>query len=75
MPAGVRPGDDVPFPVRGTPGGYRDVWDDPDDAVAMRQQLEDAARLSLERAQAIGKRLRQSLTADESPDANPEADR
>jgi hypothetical protein len=74
MPASGRPGDDVPFPVRGTPGGYRDVWDDPNDAAAMRQQLEDAARRSLERAQALGQWLRQPLTTDESPEANPEAD-
>jgi hypothetical protein len=75
MPASSRPGDDVPFPVRGTPGGYHDLWDDPDDAAAMRQQLEDATRLSLERAKALGKRLAQPLPADEFPDANPEADR
>jgi hypothetical protein len=75
MPAGVRPSDDVPFPVRGTPGGFHDVWDDPDEAAAMRQQLEDAARRSLERARALGKQLAQPLTADESPNANPEADR
>jgi hypothetical protein len=73
MPATAR--DDVPFPVRGTPGGYRDAWDDADDAAAMREQLEDAARRSLERAKALGQQLRQPLTADESPDANPEADR
>jgi hypothetical protein len=36
MSASSRPGDDVPFPVRGTPGGYRDIWDDPDDVAALR---------------------------------------
>jgi hypothetical protein len=75
MPANVRPRDDVPFPVRGTPGGHRDVWDAPDDAAGLCQQLEDAARRSLERAQALGQPLVPPLTADESPDANPEAER
>jgi hypothetical protein len=45
---------DVPFPVRGTPGGYRDTWDDPDEAAATRERLENAARRNEERARAIG---------------------
>jgi hypothetical protein len=74
MPAGVRPSDDVPFPVRGTPGGYRDVWDDADDAAAMREQLEDAARRSVERARTIGAQWRRPLPADQDPGADPGAD-
>jgi hypothetical protein len=73
MPATAR--DDVPFPVRGTPGGFRDAWDGADDAAQMREQLEDAARLSMERARAIGQRLRQPLPADEDPGPDPGVDR
>jgi hypothetical protein len=75
MPASVRAGGDGSFPVRGTPGGYRDIWDDPDDAAALRQQLEDAARRSLEQAKALGARLAQPRTPEELPDTDPEAAR
>jgi hypothetical protein len=34
---------EVPFPVRGTPGGWKDVWDH-DDGVQLRRELEDAER-------------------------------
>jgi hypothetical protein len=34
---------EVPFPVRGTPGGWQDVWDH-DDGVQMRRELEEAER-------------------------------
>lgn len=30
------------FPVRGTPGGYRDWWDGPDEAVVTRARVEAA---------------------------------
>jgi hypothetical protein len=53
--------------VRGTPGGYRDVWDDPDDAAAIRQQLEDAAQLNEERAKQLGAQVPQPRTAGEDP--------
>ena len=69
---------DVPFPVRGTPGGYRDIWDDPDDAGATRERLENAAQLNEERAQAISAQMRQSPTADddgtEDADEDPNED-
>ncbi len=74
---------EVPFPVRGTPGGYRDIWDDPDDAGATRERLENAAQRNEERAQALSAPVPQPRTADddgtegadENPDEDPGADR
>jgi hypothetical protein len=65
----------VPFPVRGTPGGYRDIWDDPDDAAETRERLENAARLNEERARAIGTQEPQQRTPDEGPNEDPGAGR
>ena len=66
---------DVPFPVRGTPGGYRDIWDDPDDAGATRERLENAAQLNEERARAISAPVPQPRTADEDSDKDPGLER
>jgi hypothetical protein len=40
MATGTRGGVDILFPVRGTPGGWRDVWDDPYDSAELRAQVE-----------------------------------
>ena len=45
MPANVKP--QAPFPVRGTPGGWRDPWDGPDDHERLRAEAE-AAELRIE---------------------------
>jgi hypothetical protein len=47
------------FPGRGTPGGWRDPWDDPDDAAAIRAQSLEAERLMAEQAREIGQQMRQ----------------
>ncbi|MFN8676116.1 MAG: hypothetical protein U0Z70_07030 [Thermomicrobiales bacterium] len=46
------------FPVRGTPGGWRDPWDDPDDAASMRARAIEAERLTDERVRELAKQMR-----------------
>jgi hypothetical protein len=40
----ARKTDSEPFPVRGTPTGYRDIWD-ADDSALIRAQLAEQERL------------------------------
>jgi hypothetical protein len=75
MPANVTLAPGSPFPVRGTPGGYRDLWDDPDEAADIRERLETAARLNEERARAISAQMAQSRTAGEDPCKDSPEDR
>jgi hypothetical protein len=42
------------FPVRGTPGGWRDCWDDPDDHAPLRLQAEATERRQLRRVEVLG---------------------
>lgn len=56
------------FPTRGTPGGWRDPWDDPDDAAVMRARAIEAERVVAEQARAIAQQLRH-----EPNEANDEA--
>jgi hypothetical protein len=44
---------ELEFPVRGTPGGWKDAWDSPDDANTFRERLEEAARQADEQAEAL----------------------
>ncbi len=44
---------DPPRPVRGTPGGWVDHWDDADDVHEIRARLEAAERQALARAWAL----------------------
>ena len=64
MPAHDPPPD---FPVRGTPGGYRDIWDDPDDAAQVRDQLDAAERQSVGKAFAIAALLREEHDRGATP--------
>ena len=48
-------------PVRGTPGGWRDRWDDPDATAAVRAAAERAERRLLARAARLGATWRQEL--------------
>jgi hypothetical protein len=41
------------FPVRGTPGGWKDIWDSPDDSGELRTQIADATRRADARAEAL----------------------
>jgi hypothetical protein len=41
------------FPVRGTPGGWKDVWDSPDDSNKFRELIEEATRQADEQAEAL----------------------
>jgi hypothetical protein len=50
----LAPKNDPPltFPVRGVPGGYRDIWDDPNDGAQLRARAEATdQRLMIEAAQ------------------------
>ena len=42
------------LPVRAVPGGWRDVWDDPDDHAELRAQAEAAERRLMSRALVLG---------------------
>jgi hypothetical protein len=55
MATGRQDRGDVPFPVRGVPGGWRDVWDDPDDAAALRSRVEAAEAHLLARVAITGR--------------------
>ena len=56
------------FPVRGVPGGWRDVWDDPDDSAELRARAEATERRQLARAERLGVAWRQELAG--TPDAS-----
>lgn len=43
--------------MRGTPGGYRDWWDGPDDADELRERARLADQLADERARVIAEQL------------------
>ena len=56
------------FPVRGTPGGWHDPWDDPDDATAVRARAIETERVMAERARELARQLRQE-PVDEGDEA------
>jgi hypothetical protein len=68
MARGTRGGVDVPFPVRGTSGGWRDWWDDPDDSAELRARVEATERQQTQRAEVLGVAWRQELAG--TPDAS-----
>ncbi len=47
-----------PLPTRGTPNGFRDWWDGPDEAAAVRAEMAATERRLLERAAVIGAAMR-----------------
>lgn len=47
------------FPVRGTPGGWRDPWDDPDDTGELRERARLEDQRAEERARVIAQQLHQ----------------
>jgi hypothetical protein len=55
------------WPVRGTPGGYQDIWDDPDDAAQVRAQLDAAEQRSIGKALAIAALLKREHDQDATP--------
>jgi hypothetical protein len=54
------------FPVRGTPGGWRDCWDDPDDSIELRARAETAERRYLVQAEVLGRRWQRALAAEQA---------
>ena len=63
MPANIRSGASA-FPVRGTPGGYRDWWDGPDDHAELRARAEATERRQLKRAEILGAAWRAQIAAE-----------
>ncbi len=51
------------FPTRGTPGGWRDWWDGPDEASIAREQIEASRRSLVALAKREGRRGREELAA------------
>ena len=52
------------FPVRGTPGGWRDRWDEPIDHAALRAQAETAERRLEQRTAALAPAWRAEIEAE-----------
>jgi hypothetical protein len=44
----------MPFPIRGVPGGWADPWDEPIDDARLREQAEAAERQQLMPAEILG---------------------
>ena len=61
MPAHDPP---LAFPVRGVPGGWRDVWDDLDDSAALRARAEDAEQRQGRQVERLGAVWRASILAE-----------
>jgi hypothetical protein len=47
-------GEDVPFPIRGIPGDWKDCWDDPDDSAELRARAEAVERRHARHAAVLG---------------------
>jgi hypothetical protein len=56
MATGRQDRGDVPFPVRGIAGGWRDWWDEPDDSAVLRSRVEAAEAHLLARVAITGRR-------------------
>jgi len=54
----------TPFPVRGTPGGWRDSWDAPDDSAQLRSEAEALERRMATDLYRIGQAWRQEIEAE-----------
>ena len=57
---------DPPFalPVRGVQGGWRDMWDEPDDHEELRIRAGVIERLSLKRAKVLGRDWQREIAAE-----------
>jgi hypothetical protein len=61
-PRKLRSDADPPWPVRGVPCGWRDVWDGPDDHAELRARAEAVERRQTRLAETLGVAWRQELT-------------
>jgi hypothetical protein len=61
MATGRQDRGDVPFPVRGVPGGWRDVWDEPDDSAELRACAEEAECRLMTRVAVTGWRWQREI--------------
>ena len=53
------------FPVCGVPGGWRDVWDDPDDHAQLLARAEAAERRQLARAEVLSVVWQREIRAEQ----------
>ena len=67
--------DPEPFPIRGTPTGYRDTWESDDRALIQAQRAEQERLLAAVRESAAPSRRGKQHTARESCQPAPLADR
>jgi hypothetical protein len=74
MPANVS-GGEIPFPVRGVAGGWRDPWDEPDDSARLRARAEASERRQLRRAEVLGVAWRAQIAAEKAAPAPHRANR
>jgi hypothetical protein len=64
MARGTRGGVDVPFPVRGTSGGWRDIWDAPDDSAELRAKVAATEAQLLARVAITGQRWQRGIARE-----------
>ncbi len=61
----ARKTDPEPFPVRGTPTGYREIWDEDDDVV-IQAQIAERERQIVAGREAAASMWRKGLVPDQS---------
>jgi hypothetical protein len=54
------------FPVRGTAGGWRDCWDEPDDHTELRAHTEAIERQQVARAKRLGVEWQREILEDQT---------
>jgi hypothetical protein len=52
------------FPRRGVAGGWRDVWDDPDDSAELGSQMRAAERRMVANAERLGRVWQEQIKAE-----------
>lgn len=65
MPTGKYGGTDVPFPVRGAPGGWRHPWDEPSDDRELRQRSERIERWYATEARCLGRHWQREIRSEQ----------
>jgi hypothetical protein len=57
---------ETPFPIRGVAGGWRDVWEEPEDHAQLWARAKAAERRQVHRAEVLGGAWRAQIVAETS---------